>query len=79
MSNEQGEHNAFVRWKHTKIGRVTWAILAGGIAYVFGSMAIDSGSFLQWGLTVLFLADALYNLGQLIRKFVGRDNHPNQA
>lgn len=79
MSNEKGEHNAFVRWKHTKIGRLTWTILAGAIAYVFGSMAIDSGSLMQWGLAILFLGDALYNLGQLIRKLVSRDNSANQA
>jgi hypothetical protein len=79
VSNEKGEHNAFVRWKHTKIGRLAWAVLAGIIAYAFASLAIDSGSLWQWGLAVLFLGDALYNFGQLIRKLVGRDGHTNQA
>lgn len=71
MSSESHEHNAFIRWKHTRIGRICWASLAAIIAYVFGSLAIDSGQLWQWGLTVLFLGDALYNIVQLIRMVLG--------
>ena len=79
MSNES-EHNAFIRWKHTKIGRLSWAIITGIIAYVFTSLAIDSGTLWQWALAILFTGDALYNLLQLLRKFTNHDsNHPKQA
>ncbi len=79
MGSKQGEHNAFLRWKHTKIGRLVWAILAGAIAYVFASIAIDSGSLWQWGLAILFAGDSIYNLVQLVRKFVERDSQSDKA
>jgi hypothetical protein len=81
MSSEQNEHNAFVRWKHTKIGRLTWAIVTAVIAYIFASLAIDSGSLWQWAVAILFAIDALYNLVQLLRKLIHHDNsnHSDQA
>ncbi len=77
MSSEQNQHNAFVQWKHTKIGRICWAILAAAIAYVFISLAIDSGALWQWGVAALFLVDMLYNLTQFIRSLMHHDNHHN--
>jgi hypothetical protein len=60
------EHNGFVRWKHTWIGRAVWTIVDLVIAYIFASLAVDSGSLWQWGLVVLFLIDGLYNVARLI-------------
>lgn len=79
MSSEQHEHNAFIRWKHTKTGRFTWTVLTGVIAYVFASLAIDSGQLWQWGVAVLFTIDALYNAAQFVRKLINSnaDNHAN--
>jgi hypothetical protein len=81
MSSEQKKHNAFVQWKHTKLGRLFWAIVTAVIAYVFASLALDSGALWQWGVAVLFTIDALYNLIQLARKFIHHDNanHTDQA
>lgn len=81
MSSEQNQHNAFIRWKHTRTGRLVWAILTAGIAYIVGSLAIDSGALWQWAVAILFAVDALYNLIQLARKFIQNDshNHPDQA
>lgn len=68
--SEQVEHNAFIRWRHTAAGRVCWAILAGIIAYVFVSLAIDSGALWQWLVAVIFTIDCLYNLVQLVRTLI---------
>lgn len=67
-TNTSHEHTLFMRWKYTWYGRVTWAVLDLVIAYVFGSLAIDSGSLWQWGVTALFLVDGIYNFIQFIRK-----------
>lgn len=64
------EHNAFVRWKHTTFGRLTWAILAGAIAFVFTSLAINSGALWQYGVAVLFLFDCIYNLVRFVGKLI---------
>jgi len=78
MSSEQNQHNAFVRWKHTKIGRLTWAIVTAVIAYMFVSLALDSGALWQWAVAALFIVDALYNIVQLFRKFTHHENHTHQ-
>ena len=77
--NEQSEHEhtAFIRWRHTRIGRICWAVLAGIIAYVFASLAVDSGTLWQWALAVVFIVDALYNLGQFIRTVIHGNHHTN--
>ena len=62
------EHNWFMRWKHTWSGRLAWLVLDLAIAYVFGSLAIDSGALWQWGIAVLFLIDGIYNLVRFIGK-----------
>lgn len=79
MSSEQHEHNAFIRWKHTPTGRLVWTVLTGIIAYVFVSLAIDSGQLWQWGVAVLFTIDALYNFAQFVRKLItnGTNGHTN--
>jgi hypothetical protein len=81
MSSEHSKHTAFVRWKHTKLGRLVWVIITAVIAYVFASLALDSGALWQWGVAILFAIDALYNLVQLARKFIHHDipNHTDQA
>lgn len=81
MSSEQNQHNVFIQWKHTKIGRLVWAIVTAAIAYTVGSLAVDSGAFWQWAVAVLFAIDAIYNLVQFARKFIHHDNanHSDQA
>jgi hypothetical protein len=74
MNSEQIQHNAFIRWKHTKLGRLSWAIVTAAIAYGVVSLAIDSGALWQWAVAVLFTGDSLYNLVQLARKFIKHDN-----
>lgn len=70
-NNENEQPNAFIRWKHTWAGRLVWMVLDLAIAYIFASLAIDSGVLWQWGLAIFFIGDGIYNfirfVGQLIR------------
>jgi hypothetical protein len=62
----QPEHNWFIRWKHTWSGRIAWTVLDFAIAYVFASLAIDSGTLWQWGVAIFFAIDGAYNLCRFI-------------
>lgn len=73
--SEARQDNAFVRWKHTKLGRLCWAIVTAAIAYGVASLAIDSGALWQWAVAILFTGDSIYNLVQLARKFIQHDNN----
>ena len=64
--SSQPEQNWFLRWKHTWSGRMVWSVLDLVIVYIFGSLAINSGSLWQWGVAALFLIDGVYNLVRLI-------------
>lgn len=75
--SETGQQNRFIQWRHTAIGRICWAILTGVIAYLFITLAIDSGELWQWAIAALFTIDCLYNFVQLTRKLVhGRQKRP---
>ena len=69
--NQPNQHNAFVRWKYTWYGRLTWALVDLVIAVIFGSLAINSGAMWQWGIAVLFLLNGIYNL----IRFIGKVSH----
>lgn len=70
------EHSAFVRWKHSWFGRLVWTVLDIAIVLSFATLAIDSGALWQWGITVLFTIDAVYNFVQLLRILI---HHVRQA
>jgi hypothetical protein len=74
-TSERSEHNWFIRWKHTWSGRLVWTVLGLAIAYVFASLAIDSGVLWQWGVAIFFAIDGMYNFIRLIGKLV----HGNKA
>jgi hypothetical protein len=66
------DHNWFIRWKHTWSGRIAWTVLDLAIAYVFASLAIDSGTLWQWGIAIFFAIDGLYNFARLVGKVIRR-------
>jgi hypothetical protein len=72
--NDPVKHNWFIRWKHTAVGRLCWLVLDIVIVYIFGSMAVDSGRLLEWGVAILFAIDAVYNLVRLIGKLIKNGN-----
>lgn len=67
------KHSPFIRWRHTRVGRLCWMVLAGAIAYAFASLAIDSGALWQWVLAIGFAIDAIYNLVQLVRSLINHE------
>lgn len=50
----------------TKAGFAVFGIAELVLLYVFGSLALDSGSLLQWVLTLLLLIGVLQNFGRLL-------------
>lgn len=65
-SDSKPKQSAVVRLRYTWQGRLTWAVLDLVIAYIFGSMAVNSGSLWQWGIAVLFLINGAYNIVRCI-------------
>ncbi|HSW37591.1 MAG TPA: hypothetical protein VLG37_04470 [Candidatus Saccharimonadales bacterium] len=53
-------------WHQTKLGLLVFALLELAIAYGFGSLAIDRGSFGWFLLTLIFLIGSLQNFIKLI-------------
>ena len=66
-ASQPSETNAFLRWKHSWIGRLVWTMLDVLIVLSFAMLATDSGALWQWGVAVLFAIDVLYQLTQLIK------------
>ena len=54
----------------TKTGLAVFGILELVLLYVFGSLALDSGSLLQWAVTLLLLIGVLQNFGRLLWSIV---------
>ena len=78
--DQHTQHNAFVRWKYTWYGRLTWALVDLVISYIFGSLAVNSGTLWQWGVAVLFLLNGIYNLVRFIGKIShGSTNSPEHT
>lgn len=58
----------FDQWHKTRKGYVIMGILELVLAYIVGSRAIDTGSWWEYGLTVLLLVGGAQNLYHAIRK-----------
>jgi uncharacterized membrane protein HdeD (DUF308 family) len=54
-------------WHQSPYGLLLFAFIELLVAYIFGSLAIDTASFLYYGLTLLFIAGGLRNVALLIR------------
>jgi len=61
----------FEAWHKTKRGLVVFGVLELAVAYGLASRAIDTGSWWQYGLGLLFLIGGLQNIIKLIRKVIG--------
>ena len=51
-------------WQRTRPGLIVSAVLALILVLIFGSSAIDSGSLLDYAITLLSLASAVQNIVQ---------------
>jgi hypothetical protein len=58
-----------LKWYQTKQGYALLALLEFVAAYLLASLAIDSGSLLQWVVTIALLVAAVQNLGKLAFSF----------
>lgn len=51
----------FEKWHQTKQGLIIFTGLEAGLAYLFASLAIDSGSLIEWVLAIVFAIGAVQN------------------
>lgn len=58
--------NKKIQWYQTKQGYALLALIMFAAAYVFASLAIDSGSLLQWTLAIVLLVTGVQNVGKLV-------------
>lgn len=49
-------------WRGTKKGRLAFGVLELGLAYITASLAIDTGSLLQYGVTTALVIGGIINL-----------------
>lgn len=65
---------AFDRWHKTSVGYVVSGLVELAASYGIGSLALNSGSWWQYLLTLIFLVGALQNFVKLIGSaFHGKD------
>lgn len=58
----------FDNWHKTRRGYAVMAVVELVLAYIVGSRGLDTGSWWQYGLTLVLLVGGLQNVYQLIRK-----------
>ena len=63
------------RWHKTKIGFVVFALVELALAYLFASLAINSGSIWQWLLTLVLLLGTGQNIVRLLGTFFHGNTH----
>jgi hypothetical protein len=66
MSLVTAAHN----WHQTKQGLLVFGLAELALGYVFVSWAIDSGSLIDWFLTIVLVVGALQNFYQLTKKLL---------
>lgn len=54
----------------TKSGYLLFTLIEALLSYLFGSLAINSGSLWQYALSLIFLIGSLQNLWRLLRMFI---------
>ncbi len=52
----------FDAWQQSRVGLIVLVVAAVGLAYLFALLAIDSGSLLDYAITLLLLATALQSI-----------------
>jgi len=58
------------QFHQTRPGLIVFGLVELGLAYLFASLAINSGSLWEWLLVLIFRVGTLQNFGRLIRRFV---------
>jgi hypothetical protein len=60
--------NPLFAWQETKVGLVIIVLFDLLVTYGMASLAIDSGSLIEWFIALLFLALAIAQAGKLFKK-----------
>ncbi len=63
------------KWHQTKRGLLIFGLIELLAAYLMGSRAIDTGSLIEYFLTLVFFIGAFHNFIRLVSKLI----HGNQA
>jgi hypothetical protein len=63
-------HNSLLAWQETKVGLVFIVLFDLFLTYIIASLAIDSGSLLQYFAALVFLALAIGQAVKLVKKVV---------
>ena len=56
-----------LEWKQSQVGLVTTGVIELVLAYVFGSLAIDTGSYWHYLLAFIFLAGFVHSLVKAVK------------
>lgn len=59
----------FEKWHQTREGLISFTLIEAGLAYVFASLAIDSGSLWQWLLAIVLAIGSVQNFVKFMISF----------
>jgi len=54
----------------SRVGQLVFGIIELALAYLFGSLAVNSGSLWEWFLAIVFVIGFLQNFIKFIRRIV---------
>lgn len=63
---------ALDKWHKTRVGHLVFGLVELGLAYLFASLAINSGNLWQWALAIIFVVGFFQNLVRLIRLAISK-------
>lgn len=69
----------FDAWHKTKPGLAIFGLLELAIAFGLGTRALDTGSWWEYGFTLLFFIGGVQNLVKLIGKFTSAKHKTSKA
>ena len=55
------------KWHKTRQGHIVFGLLELGLAYIIASLAIDTGSLLQYAVAIILFAGAIQNFVSIFR------------
>jgi hypothetical protein len=56
------------KWHKTRQGHLIFGLVEMGLAYLFASLSIDSGSLLEYAITIILFAGAIANFVRVFRQ-----------
>ena len=72
MANQKAQQNKLFAWQETKTGLVFIVLFDLLAAYIFASLAIDSGRFSEYTIAIIFLVLAIVQAVKFFKKVFHR-------